>query len=311
MKKVYTYSAAAFVIMGLLLIGILAVVSFDTSFSNNIAMINLDGAIFLKGSDSGLLSTGTTGVEDYIKWLDEVENNDNIKAVIIKINSPGGEVVASEKLSRKIKEVSEKKPVVAYIETIGASGAYMAASSSNYIVAEKQSLVGSIGVRMELLHYYGLMEKLGVNTTSITGGKYKNIGTPNRPMTEEEYKMLESIVDEMYFDFISMVAENRNMTINETLIAADGKIYNGLQAKNAGLIDQVGTEKDAIDMACKFAKISEPRIYEYKKSSSIGFFGMTLNNIATSFGYGFGKGISENMDIKESFKSYKSYEMYY
>lgn len=309
MQKIYVYSGLAFVavVTAILVVSLLVFASSDGILSENIAVINLDGAITLKSSESSLFSPMEPGVKDYIKWLDEAENNDNIKAVIIKINSPGGEVVASEKLSRKIKEVSEKKPVVAYIETMGASAAYQAASSTDYIVAERQSLVGSIGVRMEIMHYYGLMEKIGINTTSITGGKYKDIGTPNRPMTEEEYAMLESMVDESYYEFISWVAENRNMTINETLEVADGKIYSGLQAQRVGLVDMTGTEEDAINIAAKMANITNPEIHEYNSGRTTGIFGATLNDLMCSFGYGLGLGISENVNVEESFKSYQMY----
>lgn len=307
LKKIYYYSIAVFLIIAILMVGLLVFVSSDGISSKNIALINIDGTITLESSDSGLFSSIQPGVNDYVEWLDDAENNDNIKAVIIKINSPGGGAVASEKLSRKIKEVSEKKPVVAYIENMGASAAYQAASSTNYIVAERQAVVGSIGVRMELIHYYGLMEKLGINTTSITGGKYKDIGTPTRPMTEEEYAMLESIVNESYYEFVSWVAENRNMTINETLEVADGKIYSGTQAQRVGLVDMTGTEDDAVDMAVKLGNITNPDIYEYGKTSSASLFGMTFNDCLYSFGYGLGMGLSENLNTEESFKSYQVY----
>jgi len=307
LKKIYYYSIAVFLIIAILMVGLLVFVSSDGISSKNIALINIDGIITLESSDSGLFSSIQPGVNDYVEWLDDAENNDNIKAVIIKINSPGGGAVASEKLSRKIKEVSEKKPVVAYIENMGASAAYQAASSTNYIVAERQAVVGSIGVRMELIHYYGLMEKLGINTTSITGGKYKDIGTPTRPMTEEEYAMLESIVNESYYEFVSWVAENRNVTINETLEVADGKIYSGTQAQKVGLVDMTGTEDDAVDMAVKLGNITNPDIYEYGKTSSVSLFGMTFNDCLYSFGYGLGMGLSENLNTEESFKSYQVY----
>ncbi|WP_459200941.1 signal peptide peptidase SppA [Methanococcus sp. CF] len=307
MKKIYYYSIAAFIIIVSLIAGFLIFASSDGLTSGNIALINLDGTITLESSDSGLFSPTQPGVDDYVEWLDEAENNDNIKAVLIKINSPGGEVVASEKLSRKIKEVSEKKPVVAYIETMGASAAYQAASSTDYIVAERQSLVGSIGVRMEIMHYYGLMEKLGINTTSITGGKYKDIGTPTRAMTEEEHAMLESMVNESYFLFVSWVAENRNMTINKTLEVADGKIYSGIQAQKVGLVDMVGTEGDAINVAAKLGNISNPNVYEYGETSSVSLFGLDFNDLVYSFGYGIGTGLSENLNSEESFKSYQVY----
>jgi len=306
LKKIYYYSGAVFLVIILFLVGFMLLIPGDGITSKNIALINIEGTISSQSSDASLFSEFQPSVDDYIKWIDDAETDSNIKAIVIKINSPGGEAIASEKLARKIKEASEKKVVVAYIGTMGTSAAYQAASSTDYIVAERQALVGNIGVRMEILHYYGLMEKLGINVTTIKSGEYKDINSPTRPMTEEERKMLESIVDESYYGFVSWVAENRNMTINETLEVADGKIYSGLQAEKVGLVDMTGTEEDAINIAAKMANITNPEVYEYSGSSSVGIFGMTFNEALCSFGYGLGKGLTES-NIEESFKSYQIY----
>ncbi|MBA2862099.1 signal peptide peptidase SppA [Methanococcus maripaludis] len=306
MKKIYYYSGAVFLVIILFLVGFILLLPGDGISSKNIALINIDGTITSQTSETGLFSEFEPSVNDYIEWIDDAEKDSNIKAIIIKINSPGGEVIASEKLSRKIKEASEEKVVVAYIETMGTSAAYQAASSTDYILAEKQALVGNIGVRMEILHYYGLMEKLGINVTTIKSGTYKDIMSPTRPMTEEEQKMIESIVDESYYEFVSWVAENRNMTINETLEVADGKIYSGIQAEKVGLVDMTGTEGDAIDIASKMANITNPEVYVYGGSSSVGIFGMTFNDALCSFGYGLGRGLSQS-NMEESFKSYQIY----
>ncbi|UXM85550.1 signal peptide peptidase SppA [Methanococcus aeolicus] len=272
--------------------------------SNEVSIIELTGEISSNGGDGGIFGGYSPSADEYIKLLDNVENNDGVKAVVLKINSPGGEVVASEKLARKVKEVSEKKPVVAYIETIGASGAYMAAVPSDYIVAEKHSMVGSIGVIMGLSHYYELYEKIGINTTTIKAGKYKDIGSPNRPMTDEEKKMLESMTDEMYGDFIKWVAENRGMDINKTYEVAEGKIYTGSQAKKAGLVDAVGVEQDAIDKASELANISNPTVVYYDANKPAGLFGLSINDIVYHLGYGIGRGLNPNIEQKTIKLSY-------
>ncbi|WP_421077582.1 signal peptide peptidase SppA [Methanothermococcus sp. Ax23] len=298
MKKIYLFAGGAFVLM---IIMVIAMCLFLISGSNgwnfksgggNIAVINIDNMLVLNSASSGVFSVKEPSVKDYIGALDDAENDPNIKAIILKINCPGGEVVASEKLARKVKEVSEKKTVVAYVETLGASGAYMAIAPANYIVAEKHSIVGSIGVRMDMIHYYGLMEKLGVNATVIKAGKYKDIGSPYRPMTPEEKEYLEKMINETYMDFVKWVAENRNMTINETLKVADGKIYSGSDAKKAGLVDAVGTEEDAINITAEIANISNPKTVEYTPLKSAGIFSM-MSNIVYNLGYGIGKGFGE------------------
>ncbi len=305
LKKIYIISAVIFAFL-VLILGVFGILLVGSSIgSGNIALIDLNGPISSQTTQAGLFGEYEPNVDDYIEWIEDAADDSGTGAIVIKINSPGGEVIASEKLARSIKAASEKKVVVAYIETLGASAAYQAASSADYIVAEKQSLVGNIGVRMEIIHYYGLMEKLGVNVTTIKSGEYKDIGSPTRPMTEEEQKMLESIVDESYYEFISWVAENRNMTINETLQVAEGKIYSGTQAEKAGLVDMTGTEDDAIEIAAKMADISEPEVYRYQSPSS-GILGMDLNDVSYALGYGIGKGLSQT-SLEDSVRSYQMY----
>jgi len=262
----------------------------------NIARIDIEGMLILRPQDSSFFKEDI-GVEDYIEALDRAEKDPTIKAIILRVNSPGGEVIASEKLARKVKEVSKKKPVIAYIETVGASGAYMAIAPATCIVAEKHSIVGSIGVRMDMIQYYELMRKLGVNVTVIKAGKYKDIGSPYRPLTPEEKEYLESIINEIYMDFVKWVAENRNMTVEETLKVADGKIYSGYGAKKVGLVDYIGTEEDAVEMAKKLANISNPAIVDYTPHTYTGFFNL-MSQLVYNLGYGIGKGFGEEIDEK-------------
>ncbi|WP_292460158.1 signal peptide peptidase SppA [Methanothermococcus sp.] len=298
MKKIYLFACFIFVLIivlvvaiGVLLIPYIGSGGIFESNSGNIAVINIDNMLVLN-SKSSLFGDNEPSVKDYIESLDSAEHNANIKAIILKINCPGGEVIASEKLARKVKEVSKEKPVVAYIETLGTSGAYMAIAPANYIVAEKHSIVGSIGVRMDIIHYYGLMKKLGVNVTVIKAGKYKDIGSPYRPMTPEEKTCLEKMINETYMDFVEWVAENRNMSINKTLKIANGRIYSGIDAKKVGLVDAVGTETDAVHMAAKIANISNPKTVEYTPSKSVGILNI-VSSMAYDLGYGIGKGFGE------------------
>ncbi|AEF97040.1 signal peptide peptidase SppA [Methanotorris igneus] len=307
MRKLYIAMGFIFILILALVVGGTLILFSDFDFGRgNIAVINIEGPIVLKSEDSGLFGHRKMGALDYIDLLDRAEKDSNIKAILLKINSPGGEVIASEKLARKVKEVAKKKPVVAYIETIGASGAYMVACPADYIIAEKHSIVGSIGVRMDVLHYYGLMKKLGINVTVIKAGKYKDIASPYRPMTEEEREYLEKMINETYMDFVIWVAENRNLTINETLKIANGKIYMGSDAKKVGLVDEVGTEEDAINITAKLANITTPKVVEYK-GEDFGLFNV-LYSLLYSFGYGIGEGLGEVL-VKMDYKPYKTYIM--
>jgi protease-4 len=254
-----------------------------------IAKVYLCNAIYFDyNQDSGLFPEEKKDARYYINLLDNLEKDDSVKGILLIVNSPGGDVVASEKLARKVEEVAKKKPVVVYVEDLCASGAYMASAPANYIVAEKHSIVGSIGVIMGVMHYYKLMEKLGINVTIIKAGKYKDIGSPYRPMTDEERQYLQKMIDSMYMDFVTWVAEHRNLTINDTLKIADGKIYTGEDAVKVGLVDEVGTEEDALNKLKELANVSEPTIVEYGLEEHKGLFGFTYY-----LGYGVGKGLGE------------------
>ncbi len=293
MKKIYIIILIGFII-AVGIVGLLALAATGFDFGQpKIAKVYLCGPIYFDYSeDTGLFPTEKRDARYYINLFDKLEKDNSVKGVLIIVDSPGGEVIASEKLARKIKELSEKKPVVAYIETIGASGAYMAIAPSEYIVAERHAIVGSIGVRMDIVHYYKLMEKLGINVTTIKAGKYKDIGSPYRPLTPEEKKYLEHIINETYLYFVEWVAENRHLSINYTLKIADGKIYTGEDAKKVGLVDAVGTEEDALKKLETLANVTNPKIEEYGLNEGYGLFGILYKGLYY-LGYGIGEGLGE------------------
>ena len=295
MKKIYLIILLLFVILiGLVGASIFLVISLsgenvDLFGGEKIAKVYLCNEIYFDyNQEGGLFLQQKKDARYYINLLDDLEKDDSVKGVLLVVNSPGGEVIASEKLARKVEELAEKKPVVVYVEGLDASGAYMVSVPADYIVAEKHSIVGSIGVRMDLMHYYGLMKKLGINVTTIKAGKYKDIGSPFRPMTKEEKEYLQKMINETYMDFVKWVAEHRHLSINYTLKIADGKIYTGEDAKKVGLVDEVGTEETALKKLEQLANVSNPEIVEYGLEENNGLFGLTYY-----LGYGIGKGIGE------------------
>ncbi|WP_456375079.1 signal peptide peptidase SppA [Methanocaldococcus sp.] len=296
MKKIYLILIILFVVLiGIVGATILVVMSLSNESINlfggeKIAKVYLCNEIYFNyNQDSGLLFGNKKDARYYINLLDRLEKDDSVKGVLLIVNSPGGEVIASEKLARKVAELSKKKPVVVYVEGLDASGAYMVSAPANYIVAEKDSIVGSIGVRMDIIHFYGLMKKLGINVTTIKAGKYKDIGSPFRPMTKEEYEYLQKMINETYMDFIKWVAEYRHFSINYTLKIADGKIYTGEDAKKVGLVDEVGTEETALKKLEELANVSNPEIVEYGLNEDNGL----LFKLTYYLGYGIGKGLGE------------------
>ncbi|MDD5111492.1 MAG: signal peptide peptidase SppA [Candidatus Altiarchaeota archaeon] len=236
-----------------------------------VAVIPIKGEITSGGCGGSLLSgpVACANADDFKNSIEEANDNWMISAILLDIDSGGGSVVATRTMTYAVK--NSKKPVVAYIGETGASGAYYAASAAKRIIADKNSITGSIGVRMNVMQYYELMSKLGVNMTVIKAGADKDVGSPYRPMTEGEQEELQRIVDKTYDDFIETVARNRNLTPDYVRSIADGKLYLGSEAKELRLIDQTGSFDDALAIAAKEGGIiGEPKVKRMDSGSSLG-----------------------------------------
>jgi protease-4 len=173
--------------------------------------------------------------------------DDNVKAVIVRIDSPGGTVVGGETLYRELRELGRKKPVVAVMGELAASGGYMTALGADQIYAREGTITGSIGVIMQTMDVTGLMEKIGVRTEALKSGPYKAVPSPLEPLTDKGREVTRQLVDDMYGLFVDMVAERRKLDRSKALELADGRVYTGRQAKALGLIDAIGGEDDARD----------------------------------------------------------------
>ncbi|MFH1787851.1 MAG: signal peptide peptidase SppA [Candidatus Altiarchaeota archaeon] len=250
------------------LLGYLAYKSTDLGFGDAVMVVPVKGLITLDACDVGLLSTSScTTVADVKDALEAAQADPSVKAILLDINSGGGSVVASREMMRIVK--ASEKPVVSWIGEVGASGAYYVASASDYIVADEDSITGSIGVIMNVMHYYGLMEEVGVNVTVIKAGKTKDIGSPYRPMTDEEQKIMQDMIDKIYVDFTSDVAENRGLDKGFVENISSGQLYLGSEANTLGLIDALGGFDEALTMAKGFGGIEgEPRIIRPEREES-------------------------------------------
>lgn len=252
---------------------------FSEITSDNVAVIPLKGEI----TES---SAGEVG-----NMLKEALDDGSVKAIVLDIDSPGGSVIPSKELMYKVRDGKSKKPIVARIGESGASGAYYTASAANMIIADEDSITGSIGVEMILIQYYGLFDKLGINATVIKSGERKDIGSPYREMTPKEEERLQEIINKIYYHFISDVAENRNMTISDVKKIATGDIYLGSEAKENGLVDKTGNLNDAINTAAELGGIKgEPNVkYMSREPTFYDIFAQGATNI----GYGIGKAFIE------------------
>lgn len=258
MITIGTFVLFILVIAGIvLLVEKIAVVPF---MGNKVAVIPIKGDITLESCGGSIFGTYQCARASKIKKsLKEADKDPTVKAVVLDINSGGGSVVASRELMQAVKNTS--KPVVACIREVGASGAYYVATGADKIIADRNSLTGSIGVIMTIEHYYGLYQKLGINVTVIKAGKGKDIGSPYREMTEGEKEELKEMLDEIYKDFVSNVAKNRNLSFSYVENLSDGSIYLGSKAKRVGLIDELGGIDDAIRLAAEMGGIEgEPVI---------------------------------------------------
>jgi protease-4 len=269
----------------------------SVGFGDGVAIIPLQGTIS-SSQGTGLFVEQMATPENFKEMLEESARDGSIKAVVIDINSPGGSVVASDEIAMAIKEFD--KPTVAWVGEMGASGAYYVASSCDFIVADQASVVGSIGVISIFPEYSRLLEKIGVNFTVIKGGEYKDFTTGFRPLTEEEEEMMEDMVEEIYDQFLTIVADNRNMSKSDVKSVAEGKIYSGRKAKEFGLVDEIGGRDTAIEIAAQMGGIEgEPRVITHRKT---GFFEEFVGNAFVNFGYGFARGLVQAGSTYNSFQ---------
>lgn len=246
-----------------------------TSYSagGSVYEIRLEGVI--SGEQySGLLSGGTVTPEYIIGQLDAAESNPRVKAILIRVNSPGGSPSASQEIYEEIRKI--EKPVVVSVSETCASGAYYVSCAADKIIANRSSSVGSIGVIMQIPNYEDLYEKLGIKYTTIKQGKYKDIGSSDRPITAEERKLLEDQLKVIYQQFITDVAEARNMEVSEVEELATGWVFLGTEALDLGLIDGIGNYKDAIDIAAQLGGI-EGKPVVIKEETSYSFIDLILS----------------------------------
>jgi protease-4 len=216
----------------------------------------------------GLLITSEHVVDELNAYADD----SSIKAIVLRIDSPGGGVVVSQEIYNAVKNArKEGKKVVASMGTVAASGGYYVAAAADRIVANPGTLTGSIGVKMEFANIEKLLEKIGVKGMVVKAGEYKDVGSPFRDMSEPEKKILQDVIDDVHSQFIKAIAEGRTLQEAEVRTIADGRIFTGRQALDLKLVDQLGDLTDSIKVAGELVGIKgKPRVIEKRKT--IPFF---------------------------------------
>ena len=197
--------------------------------------------------------------------------DDTIKAIVLRINSPGGSVGPSQEIYQEIIKTTETKPVVASMGAVAASGGYYVAAGADEIFANPGTITGSIGVIMQYTNFKDLLRKIGLTPVVIKSGEYKDLGSPVREMSDAEKKLLQAFSDQIHQQFISAVAKGRKLEITAVEAIADGRIMSGEAAKTAGLIDKLGNLEDAVDAAGKLAGVKGKviKVYPIEKRHSI------------------------------------------
>jgi protease-4 len=211
------------------------------SFTNKIGVVPING----------IIRDADTIIEQIIAF----RNDRQIKAIILRIDSPGGGVGPSQEIYTETRRTSRTKKVVASLGSVAASGGYYIASAADSIVANPGTLTGSIGVLMEFVRVEELLKKIGVEMQVIKSGEFKDIGSPNRKMTHKEKEMLLTLLEDIRNQFVTAVSQGRNMPEEAVLELADGRIFSGRQAKGLGLVDSLGNFRDAVSVAKRLAHI--------------------------------------------------------
>jgi protease-4 len=213
-------------------------------------------------SVSGMISDSESTIEQLKKFA----KDDSVKAIVLRINSPGGGVAPSQEIYEEVKKARAKKPILASLGALAASGGYYIACATQRVYANPGTITGSIGVIMPFMNVKDLVEKLGVKGMTVKSGAFKDMGSPLRDMTPGERELLQGVVDNVHLQFVNAVADGRNLDREDVLRIADGRIFTGEQAKGLGLVDVLGNLEDAISDAGKLGKISgEPKVVTIPK----------------------------------------------
>jgi protease-4 len=230
----------------------------DLTGEDRVAVVRIEGVIL--------------DAQQTVSDLKKFGENPTVKAIVVRIDSPGGGVVPSQEIHDAVQRVRTKhnKTVIASMGTVAASGGYYIAVATDRILANPGTLTGSIGVIMEMANLEGLMKKIGVESVVVKSGEYKDIGSPFRAMRAEDRKILQTVMDDVHHQFVEAVAEGRSLPLADVQAFADGRIFTGRQAKDAKLVDELGDLNDAIRLAADLSGIEgEPRVVEPRKRFSI------------------------------------------
>ncbi|MBN1429247.1 MAG: signal peptide peptidase SppA [Anaerolineae bacterium] len=238
----------------------------STGVGPAVGVIQVEGTI-LSGTGGGSFGSSMAASDTIIDLIRRANDDPDVKAIVLRINSPGGGAAASDEIHHVLTQVD--KPIVVSMGELAASGGYYIAAPADYIYATPHTLTGSIGVISEFIVAEELLDEFGISIEVLKSGTVKDFGSPYREMTDEERAYWQALIDEIYEEFITIVAEGRNMDKESVRELADGRVYNGSQALDLGLVDAIGYYDDAVAKAAELGGITgEPRIIEFTPTPS-------------------------------------------
>ncbi len=288
-------------LMAIFLVGFVSIIFLADPISTsrgtgNVAVIDISGIISTEEPTG--FATSQVSSSQVVEYIKKAEEDESISAIMLFINSGGGSPVATYEIASEIDRAS--KPTVAILREVGASGAYWIASSADTIFANRMSIVGSIGATSSHIGIEGLMQDYNVTYRRLVSGEHKDIGTPLREMTEKEEKLMQERLDIMHEIFADSVAKNRGFSDEEIRELDTGLFWTGAQAKELGLIDKFGGEREAIEYIESKLDIKARKV-EFKKEPSLGdlFFGV-INHISYHMGKGFGSSMIQNEPVYQN-----------
>jgi protease-4 len=216
------------------------------------------------------LGKGVTSPNRIKEELEKAAKDNHVKAVVLKINSPGGTVSAADVILHELKAFKAAKavPVVVCLEGLATSGGYYVAQAGDTIIAYPTCITGSIGVIAMKFNLRGLMDKFGVDDDVVKSGKWKDFWSPFRAATPQEKEMMQQVIDDFYRGFVNVVAQGRHLSLKKTREVADGRIFTASQARDLGLVDQLGYLDDALELARVKAGLDSPRVITYHRPGS-------------------------------------------
>lgn len=256
----------------------------DSNPLGNVARIPISGVI--TGDGGGSLGQSTVSSQDIVKFIEDADDNSQVKVILLEINSPGGSAVASDEIAAAVKRA--EKPVVALIREVGASGGYWIASAADHVIAHRMSITGSIGVISSYLEFSGLMDKYGVGYERLVAGDFKDVGSPFKQLRSEEKELLQQKLDTIHQFFIEEVVANRHLTKSAVQEIATGEFYLGVEALELGLVDELGDKQAAEEYLRKEYGLDDIDYAVYEPSR--GLFDL-LSEVFSDFSFQIGRGM--------------------